>query len=143
MNDEKSCTRQTRRRHRSEYRSRSDASLVRYQATSASASTRTSWTARFSPFAPVAGTMCAASPARNSRPYCIGSTTKLRIGAMPFSRTGPSVSVQPSSVARRVRSSSQIRSSGHSVDVLVGIDLEVEAADLGERRLCSANPRSW
>ena len=31
-------------------------------------SRRTSATARFIPFAPVGGTMCAASPARNSRP---------------------------------------------------------------------------
>ena len=28
--------------------------------------------------------MCAASPARKSRPCCMGSTTKLRIGVMPF-----------------------------------------------------------
>ena len=41
--------------------------------------------------------MCAASPARNSRPYCIGSTTKLRMPVTPFSRIGPSSSVQPSS----------------------------------------------
>jgi len=39
-------------------------------------------TARFSPLAPVRGTMWAASPARNIRPYCIGSHTKLRIGVM-------------------------------------------------------------
>src|ERR1044071_3766909 len=44
----------------------------------------TSANARFIPFAPVGGTMCALSPARKSRPYCIGSTTKLRIGVMPF-----------------------------------------------------------
>ena len=72
----------------------------------------TSCTARFSPFAPVGGTMWTASPARYSRPYCIGVTTKLRIGVMPFSMIGPSWSVQPSSVSKRVCSSSQMRSSG-------------------------------
>ena len=49
-------------------------------ATSASESA----TARFIPLAPVGGTICAASPARNSRLYCIGSATKLRIGVTPF-----------------------------------------------------------
>ena len=56
--------------------------------------------ARFRPLAPVGGTMCAASPARKSRPYCIGSTTKLRMPVTPFSRIGPSSSVQPSSAER-------------------------------------------
>src|SRR5260370_41012138 len=45
---------------------------------------RTSAAARLSPLAPVGGTMCAASPARNKRPYCIGSATKLRIAVMLF-----------------------------------------------------------
>ena len=85
--------------------------------------------ARLSPFAPVGGTMCAASPARNSRPYCIGSTTKLRIAVTPFSRIGPSCSVQPSS-PRRVCSSSQIALVRPLGDVLVGRALEVEAREL-------------
>ena len=49
----------------------------------------TSVAARFRPLAPVGGTMCAASPARNSRPKRIGSATKLRSGAMLFSIDGP------------------------------------------------------
>ena len=52
----------------------------RRYAASARASTITSAKARFMPLAPVGGWMCAESPARNSRPYCIGSVTKLRIG---------------------------------------------------------------
>ena len=62
--------------------------------------------------APVGGTMCAASPARNSRPNCIGSTTKLRMPVMPFSTILPSRNFQPSSVSSRVCSSCQMRSSG-------------------------------
>src|SRR4051812_12938384 len=63
-------------------------------------------------FAPVGGTMCAASPARNSRPYRIGSTTKLRIAMMPFWKMRPWASFQPSPVSRRACSSSQMRASG-------------------------------
>jgi hypothetical protein len=70
--------------------------------------------ARLRPLAPVGGTMCAASPARNSRSYRIGSATKLRIGVMDFSRIGPSRSSHPSVVANLARSSVQIRSSGHA-----------------------------
>ena len=57
--------------------------------------------------------MWAASPARKRRPCRIGSVTKLRIGVIPFSSTGPSVSVQPGSPSR-ICSSSQMRASGHS-----------------------------
>ena len=74
--------------------------------------------------------MCAASPARKSRPCCIGSATKLRIAVTPFSRIGPSASVQPSS-PRRSWSSSQIRVVRPLVDVLVGAALQVEARELG------------
>ena len=84
---------------------------------------RTSAAARFSPFAPVGGTMCAASPARNSRPKRIGSATKLRSGAMLFSIDGPVTSaarprrVEARGAARprtRRRSSARpCRSSGH------------------------------
>src|SRR5947199_285728 len=52
------------------------------------------------PLAPVGGTMCAASPTRYSRAYCIGSTTKLRIAVMPRSRIGPDSRLKPSRVAR-------------------------------------------
>ena len=45
----------------------------------------------------------------------------------PFSSTGPSASVQPSSAVRAC-SSSQIRSSGHARDVLVGSALDVQPA---------------
>ena len=98
--------------------------------------------ARFMPLAPVGGTMCAASPARNSRPYRIGSTTKLRMPVMLFSSTGPSVSVKPSAASRRC-SSAQIRSSGQSAMSSSGGDLQVEPGDRGERMLCRAKPRSW
>src|SRR4030095_8218899 len=51
----------------------------------------TSEAARFKPFAPVGGTMCAASPARNRRPNRSGSATKLCSGAILFSIAGPVV----------------------------------------------------
>ncbi len=91
---------------------------------------RTSATARFRPFAPVGGTMCAASPARNSLPYCIGSTTKLRMPVMPFCSTGPSCNFQfssprepdlqflPDFLVRPIQ------------EVFVGAALEIEAADV-------------
>ncbi len=85
--------------------------------------------------------MCAASPARNSRPCCIGSTTKLRIPVTPFSRIGPSLSVQPSSPSR-AWSSSQIRSSGHVVDVLVRRALQVEPGDAAASACCAARSRA-
>ena len=73
--------------------------------------------------------MCAASPARNSRPWRIGSATNERIGAMPFSKISPSLSAKPpSAVAIRVCSSSQMRSSGQALELLAGRDLEVVAA---------------
>src|SRR5580704_4306290 len=46
------------------------------------------------PLAPVGGWICAESPARNSRPYCIGSRTKLRIGVIPFCSISPSASTR-------------------------------------------------
>ena len=49
----------------------------------------TSEAAKFKPFAPVGGTMCAASPARKSLPNRMGSVTTLRSGAMLFSSDGP------------------------------------------------------
>ena len=101
---------------------------------SAAASTRTSATARLSPFAPVGGTMCAASPARNSRPCCIGSTTNERIGVTPFSTIGPA----SRSSARRVRSSVPDAVVGPVVRVGVRLALEVEAA---ERRRAHAVQR--
>ena len=48
--------------------------------------------------------MCAASPARNSRPYRIGALTKLRIGVMAMSSAGPSFTAQPGSPNRVWRS---------------------------------------
>src|SRR5713226_4142833 len=63
------------------------------------------------PFAPVGGTMCAASPARNSLPACIGVETKLRMPTMFFWKIRPSVICQPSSVSTRAWSSDQMRSS--------------------------------
>src|SRR5215471_9786769 len=46
------------------------------------------------PLAPVGGWMWAESPARKSRPHCIGSTTKLRMGVMPFCSIAPSASLR-------------------------------------------------
>ena len=109
-----------------------------------SESRRTSATARLSPFAPVAGTMCAASPARNSRPYCIGSTTKLRRAATPFSKIGPSLRVKsPLRVAVRVWSSSQMRSSDHPPMSSSGSHWRYMRQTSGERTLSSEKPRSW
>ena len=78
--------------------------------------------------APVGGTMCAASPARKSRPYCIGSTTKLRMpgDALLEDRAlleRPAVDAEarlqlvPDPLVRPL------------VDVLVGLALDVEAAE--------------
>jgi hypothetical protein len=57
--------------------------------------------------------MCAASPARNSRPCRIGAATKLRIGVIDLSVMRPSETDQPGS-ANRFCSSAQIRSSGQA-----------------------------
>ena len=76
-----------------------------------SASTRTSARARFSPLAPVGGTVCAASPASSSRPLRIGVWTKERNGSTVRSMIGPSSSSKPSGPASRACSSLQIRSS--------------------------------
>ncbi len=46
------------------------------------------WRPRFSPLAPVGGTICAASPARNRRRSASARQTKLRSGAMLFSMRG-------------------------------------------------------
>ena len=47
------------------------------------------------PLAPVGGTMCAASPSRKSFPNCMGETTKLRMGVIPFWKIGPSLKHEP------------------------------------------------
>ena len=44
-------------------------------------------------------------------PVCIGSTTKERMGVIPFWRTGPSVRRQSDSSLSRACNSDQIRSS--------------------------------
>ena len=62
IHQEKCSARQTRRSAVSEYAASGVLSPSRYHAPSAAASTRTSATARLRPFAPVGGTMCAASP---------------------------------------------------------------------------------
>ena len=84
IHHEKCWVRQTRRRQISEYLFNRCSDPLPYQAESARDRIRTSATARLSPLAPVGGTMCAASPARNKRPYCMGSVTKLRIGVTLF-----------------------------------------------------------
>jgi len=95
-----------------EYASASSHDPSSNAARNALASTTTSENARLSPFAPVGGTMWAASPARNSRPCRIGPATKLRIAVTDLSVILPSPTDQPSS-AKRFCSSVQIRSSGH------------------------------
>ncbi len=58
--------------------------------------------------------MCAASPARKSRPWRIGSATKLLSGATDFSSAGPVTSRAATAPGNRVLSSSQNRSSGQA-----------------------------
>ena len=89
--------------------------------------------------APVGGTMCAASPARNSRPYRIGALTKLRIGVMPLSRIGPSFSSQPGR-ASRFCSWAQIRPSGQAAMSSSGGTCRYSRLSAWLRRLCRANP---
>ena len=87
-------------------------------------------TARFRPLAPVGGTMWAASPARKSRPYCIGSATKLR---MRRDRLVEDRARRPESSRRRVASRGAQLGPDPVVrpvlDVLVGAHLQVEPAD--------------
>ena len=88
----------------------------------------TSVAARFSPLAPVGGTMCPASPARNSRPKRSGSTTKLRSGAMLFSMDGPVTRRSAASGSSRRRNSSQNASSLHCAELVGERHLQVVAA---------------
>ena len=69
--------------------------------------------------APVGGTMCAASPTKNSLPQRIGSATKLRSGAIDFSIDGPVVIRAAIAGPMRVVSSLQKRSSLQSSTVSV------------------------
>ena len=139
--------RSARRATRGAAPSRSSAPAARpspswQRAASPSASTRTSAIARLRPLAPVGGTMWPASPARYRRPCCIGSTTKLRMPVTPFSRIGPSCSVQPSRPTRRW-SSSQMRSSDHAARSSSGRHCRYRRLSSGVRRLRRAKPRSW
>ena len=68
----------------------------------------------FSPRAPVGGTMCAASPAKNKLPYRMGSATKDRKGAMDFSMVGPVINFADTSAGKRRFNSSQNASSDQS-----------------------------
>ena len=79
--------------------------------------------------APVGGTMWAASPARKSRPYRIGSATKLRNGAIDFSIDGPVTILSAISGGNRRFSSPQNRSSGHSSISRREAALDVVAAE--------------
>ncbi len=99
--------------------------------------------ARFRPFAPVGGTMCAASPARNSRPCCIGSATKLRIaGDALLERPAPR---RASSRRARCAPAAPPRSGRRATRRCPRRDGTGGRARLrvGERRLSSAKPRSW
>ena len=87
--------------------------------------------------------MCAASPARNSRPCCIGSTTKLRIARDALLEDRPLA--QRPAVARSPGAVQLLPDAvvGPGVERIVGRALQVQPAELGERRLCMAKPRSW
>ena len=95
------------------------------------------------PLAPVGGTMCAASPARKSLPYCIGVDTKLRMPTMFFWKILPSVICQPSAVSTRACSSAQMRSSDQFSTESFGSHWKYMRWMFGERVLTSAKPRSW
>lgn len=86
--------------------------------------------------------MCAASPARNRRPCCIVSDTKLRIGVTLFCVIRPSVGVQPVSFEKRVCSSSQIRASDHSARSSSGLHCRYRRVTVGERIENNAKPLS-
>src|SRR5262249_49883535 len=98
---------------------------------SARASTRTSATARFIPFAPVGGTICAASPARKRRPNCIGSTTKLRMPVRLFSITGPSCSFHTIVGFESLMQFRPHAVVGPALEVFLGRHLDVQPRDLG------------
>ena len=98
--------------------------------------------ARFSPLAPVGGTMCVASPARNSRPYRIGALTKLRIGVIAMSSAGPSFTSQPGS-ANRSWSACQIRASGQSSARASGSTCRYSLLTCRLRMLYRAKPSGW
>jgi hypothetical protein len=63
----------------------------------------------------------------------MGWTTRLRMGVIDFSITGPTESSQSSSVARRDSNSSQIRSSGQSASESAGQICRYRRLILGER----------
>ncbi len=94
------------------------------------------------PFAPVGGTMCAASPARKSRPRRMGSATTLRIPVTLFSRNGPSLRVNPSA-ARRVPSSSQTCASDQAAGSVSGGTCRYRRVISGLRIEYSAKPFGW
>lgn len=88
--------------------------------------------------------MCAASPARKTRPWRMGSVTWLRIGSTAFEVIRPRASFHPgaSSVAKRASSSSQTRASDQSPgSVPLGTWRYRRLTD-GERMLARAKPRS-
>jgi hypothetical protein len=72
----------------------------------------------------------------------MGAATKLRMAVTPFSRSGPSWSVQPGSPSRCC-SASQIRPSGQSSTSVSGGTCTYSRLTLGERRLCRAKPSGW
>ena len=86
--------------------------------------------------------MCAASPARKSRPWRIGSHTTLLMPTITFCVIGPSFGSQPSRVARRARISAQMRSSDQRSTVSAGSHWKYMRCSVGDRVLTSAKPRS-
>ena len=89
----------------------------------------TSAIARLSPLAPVGG-HDVGGVAGEEQP-AVAASARRRSSACPSRPSrgpGPRASVQPSSRESRVCSSAQMRSSGHSRDVLVGPALDVEPA---------------
>jgi len=85
--------------------------------------------------------MCAASPARNNRRYCMGEATKLRIGVMALSRIGPSFRSQPGTPSRCCNSA-QILSSDHCPRSSSLGTWRYSLLTSGLRMVCSANPSS-
>ena len=103
---------------------------------------RTSATARLSPLAPVGGTMWAASPARKSRPYCIGSATKLRIGGDALLDDRP---VGEREAGHGLQPGPQLVPDalvGPVVELGVRRDLQVEAADRRASACCAGRSRA-
>jgi hypothetical protein len=84
---------------------------------------------------------CAASPARNSLPCRIGSTTNERDCSTSFLKIGPSCTVNPAGDSRAANSA-QIRSSDQRSTSVAGSHWKCSRCTVGLRVETSTNPRS-